>query len=1666
MTSAKVLSTSPYYDDFDEDKVFVKVLFKPSLPVQTRELNQLGSILQNQIARFGENVFKEGSIVVPGGITIDTNYEYVKLQETDIDSAIVGDTLTGQTSNNTAELVQKVEVDGSDPATFYIRYKTGGRFTDGESIVVSGTGSGTFTAAASSSTGKGTKVDLDKGVFFVKGYFAAAVTQKLIIEKYGTPTGEVEVGLKVDEQIISSDSDSTLLDNANGTNNVNAPGADRLKLNLSLAKKSDLLDSDGDLDDVDYISLALIFDGTIVEKYLTSQYNILGDELARRTYDESGNYTIDPFIAEVTEHATSPSTKFNMSLDPGVAYVRGYEVRKNLSTSLDLDKALDTEIRNNGKISCAFGNYVRTSAPTHLPNISTFAKVDLNDSSTTKIGEARVRAVSKEGSYYRFYLFDVVMNASKAFNQVRVIEDGTFTATLIGEDNSSLSTDNAQLYGTSQNTLLFNAPFTRVKEFTDITARVQRRATGTTNGSGELTLDSGDSNISWENTSSWVVVRNDTGAVVTPTYGSTGSQTIQLSGLTNSTAHTIIGFVDKTTASTNARTKTLTTVTSRTITPDGDDIVFLEDFDIYDITSVIDDADSSDITDSYFLDNGQRDNFYEEGRLILKNGATAPTGDVTVTFRYFEHGATGAYFNVDSYDSFVSSNSYADIPTHTLSNGTTVRLADAFDFRPRRDDANTGFSGSGSVINELPQVNSTIQADIEYFLPRIDMIYLDQTGNFGIVKGASALNPKAPVVPAIAMSLYSLYLNAGSLSITDMRLSFVENKRYTMRDIGRIEKRIDRLEEWSTLSLLEADTNSLEVLDADGNARFRSGFFVDGFKNHAFTDTSNLEHRSALDPISATIRPGFIENNARLVYRSTASDGSASSGVVKKGDFILLNYSEATEIKQGLATDSINVNPYAVIVQVGDITLSPESDEWRDVETTTRNVTITEDADINPVQNFNWNNWGWNWAGRWWNNADGGREFAETDFTFTSTPGSITTSSETRVLSVTLLPFMRSRKVYFYARGLLPSTTHKAFFAGVDVTDFCREETFTRISDDDEQGSTSDVSDITAHPDGTTDLISNSNGEIQGSFYIPNTSSRRFIAGTKEFKLRDEDATLDSNSISRGYASFTSQGTLETRETTVTTTIIRPIPQPVIRPIDPVAQSFVIDRPEGAFVTSVDVCFQSKDSTAPVRLEIRPMEVGLPLSYPLPGAQKWLNPSEVNVEANSPNLNTSSDYTTFTFDEPVYLEGNREYAIVVLSDSVGYNIWTAVVGNFRTGSTTQRVMKQPTLGSFFKSQNGSTWTPDQNRDLMFRLKRANFTSTSGSAYFENVASIPRKRLANNPLEFTNSSATIRVRHPNHGLFTGSTTTIAGASGTINGVPSSEINANHTVTVDTLDTYSITVSTSATSTGRGGSTTITATENYTYNEAFFNANAMTLPSTRAEWSAKTTSGKSVAGSEQPYIKDSSFVSIAPNDQTEFDTVRTIPSAINSSTSMSSARGLTVKVDLTTSNSLVSPVIDLQRMSMSVIGNRIDRPASSAATGFNVPNNFVAETATLTTNDSTLQSAAKHITSPVTLEEPAVGLRLIAAVNRPADSYFDVYYKVLTSGSDTSFTDIDWTLATIDEDVQTDDDSSTFRDYVFTIEEDQFTSFVFKFVFTGSNSSSVPRVRDIRAIALTN
>jgi len=241
-------NTEPYNDDFDENNKFYRILFRPSFAVQARELTQLQTILQQQIAYQGNHIFKNGAMVIPGQVSLDSNYNYVKLQtfygsdviETYIDN-FAGRKIQGD-SGVEATVLKVVREEGSDETTLYVRYSSAAdnnvtkTFSNSEIITTtSGTGTYTVQAIASNATGVGSAATIERGVFYVNGHFVLCDAQSIILDKYNnTPT--YRVGLTVNEVKTTPEDDETLLDNAQTSYNYAAPGAHRYYIDLILTK--------------------------------------------------------------------------------------------------------------------------------------------------------------------------------------------------------------------------------------------------------------------------------------------------------------------------------------------------------------------------------------------------------------------------------------------------------------------------------------------------------------------------------------------------------------------------------------------------------------------------------------------------------------------------------------------------------------------------------------------------------------------------------------------------------------------------------------------------------------------------------------------------------------------------------------------------------------------------------------------------------------------------------------------------------------------------------------------------------------------------------------------------------------------------------------------------------------------------------------------------------------------------------------------------------------------------------------------------------------------------------------------------------------------------------------------------------------------------------------
>lgn len=1781
ITRVKNYNIAPYYDDFDETKNYHRIQFRPGHAVQARELTQLQTAFQSQLDKLGQYNFKDGSRVIGGKVTINTEYDFIKLTNASFThssttygttyqsanlSSLIGSTITG-TSNSgnqiTALVLNAVTATGSEPNTLYIRYinaggsdKTVEKFVADE-VFVNDAGTALYGKVGASSVnpiGQGSVANIEEGAYFIAGTFVYVAGQSIILDKY-TNTPSYIIGLNVAETFdLDSASDSSLNDNAQGTPNFAAPGAHRYKINTTLIKESLTAPN---TTYSNYILLMKIDNGVVqVETTDKTGGTELSSRLARRTHEESGDYAVRPYTLDIREHLDDEAgnggyltaanggvaTKLAVGVEPSVSYVKGHRIENLATKYVAVDKPREFVNENQQSVNLGLGNYVKVNASgmNGLPDIGgtsgAYATASLKNSGAATIGTCRIRGVEKfTSAILHVYLFDITMTGSNSFSSVTTITQSNAS----GQDFSATLTNTGVRYDTGNNGLVFKLPFSAVKSLLDSTPAdpprfvTRQRVQGTFSGNGTSATVSFNNFGGTLQSNSDILIAvggNDPEIVdagnVTTSVGAT-TLTIQnvggtITGAADNVHAQVIFSVQKT--STGLKTKTKQTVSNQSFTySSSTGHIPLDKADIKRVTVIT--IGGVDKLSDFTLDNGQRDNFYGEGKLIPIAGIADGTA-VVVSFEYYQHG-NGDYFTVNSYDA----SEYETIPTFNGIKGS-VELRDAIDFRPTKATAgsftaDTVFTaGTGSQNADTPKPGSILLTDVSHYLPRVDKLFITREGEFKVASGVADRNPKSPDDPNDAMVIYNLKFRPYIFGPSDLIPQTVENKRYTMRDIGSLDKRIKNLEYYTSLSLLEKEASNTQIFDGS-NERLKNGFLVDGFYGHNVGNVSHPDYAVAIDKSNGILRPKFFEDNVNLI-RHAAAPGTA----VKNGSIVTLPFGHAEFAKQPYATTSEFVNPYNVFSWGGQVKLSPESDEWKDTEV--RPDVIIDDegvydqlvfmAEESGVLGTVWNEWETNWTGtevstttsggggagrgggfniiggegggnNWWDGPRRGGGFRTGGVT--TTTATTTTSNQarsglrttvvpdtqlkelgSRVVETNFVPFIRSRKIFFKAELMKPNTKVFAFFNGSDVTNYCAEESYQEFSD---QTNIVGYSGETAHPS-NTDLITDGAGRCEGSFIIPRNSTLKFKTGTREFRLTDSTTNDKDTESTFAEALYHAQGLLEVKENViqstkvpkfvttelsddrvVTETNITSFTTPVTW-VDPLAQTFIVDQAGGLFVTKLDLFVQSKDTNIPLNVSIRSVENGIPTQQIVPGTDVNVYPSSISTSVNG------SSATTITFDYPVYLGQDQEYCIVLISQSDEYKVFIAETGGFDLQNSDNRVTKQPYNGVFFTSQNASTWTPEQTKDLKFTLYRANFTSTSATLKLTNDG-IPPRTLRTNPFTYLSASggnSIIRVKHPNHGMYgANNKVTIAGQSGTVNGITAANINKTHDIIGASieLDSYAITVTGTASAVLiDGGGTGITATENNQYNTLIPQIQTLEVPGTAIGLTMEGQTGKSVDGAESAY---SQVVvgGILANSNNDFNAPFTVASTINETTYVTSSAGnksLVITANLAGTSTL-SPVIDLNRCSVTTVSNRLNDATSNQSAYGSTANgrSYVADTAASGTSN-----ANRYVTKRVDLNNEADILDVFINANKPSGSNIDLYFKVLAGGDDADFDNLSWIAASPESEIITNDGGGYGEvHYVIDPTIGKFGSFAFKIVLRSSNTSNVPTVKDFRAVAAT-
>jgi hypothetical protein len=789
-----------------------------------------------------------------------------------------------------------------------------------------------------------------------------------------------------------------------------------------------------------------------------------------------------------------------------------------------------------------------------------------------------------------------------------------------------------------------------------------------------------------------------------------------------------------------------------------------------------------DITEKFTFDDGQRDTFYDVSRLVLKPGYEAPIGQVVIVFNYFEH-SQGDFSTIDSYT--LTGTPVDDIPYFNSPSLGRVSLRDVIDFRPKVDvntiisgfqnktileSNNTiSFNGSGGIPSSTPAYDSNIDYTISFnskqYLDRIDGVFLNNKGEFVVKEGNASLNPSKPESADDAIPLYYLFIPAYTNSIKDVRVTPVDNRRYTMRDIGKLEKRIERLEYYTTLSILEQQTFNMQIKDDIGLDRFKSGIIVDSFENHAIGNLNSLDYKCAIDTQQSVLRPPSIENSYALKEINASRQERSIDGYQRTGDVITLPYSNQSFIQNKFATvnGDINPNPFVVVQYVGDLSITPSIDHWYDVKE--KPVILNNDTKVfsvfvaksdaregySSLNNFYLTNWvGTNRA--FYNLSSLNDITSNTEATVISATvstssnispqnneigkGIQTVNNSKNIISSSVQLFARAKPIKFVLRRLKPNTKFYAFIDGRNVNRWVAQDTkFTGIAGN-------SVGPFGASVDGSA-ITTDSNGDASGILIFPagyapvqsaawtgdintvsyetdqNSSKLNFSTGIKTIRFTSSATDNTDNSVdSFAECKYYPTGLFPSQPASIISTIPAFIKAAEgIQFIDnastqakpsPLTQTFRVENLEGgAFVTGVDLYFAKKSETLPIRVYLTDTNSGKPGSYIIPGTEVVKSSDTyLRIFVNS-NLN-------ITIDE------------VISGSSSGVR------------GTVKRVV----------DQNGNTLIPSLQKtvslsnDQVYTLVLSNYISSDGASFQQNESLVIPSLVQLNALN--NSQLTVTI----------------------------------------------------------------------------------------------------------------------------------------------------------------------------------------------------------------------------------------------------------------------------------------------------------------------------------
>jgi len=1441
--NSSLFNISPYYDDHDPAKGFLRVLFKPGYALQARELTQLQTILQNQISAVGDHLFKDGSRIAGGGISV-RNADFLMVKSNSGSAvlglsdytSLIGGVITESASNTEARIVHVVPPDTQRDGhvVLIVDYFSGTGFTNTTVNYANGTSTGTielvsvadpvFTFAKAFPRGKCKLVTVNEGIFYVDGFFVQTPTQRfspfnplITIRDFNFSNFfslNKKIGFSVLRDSVTDEEDSTLRDPSVGSYNYNAPGADRYKINLVLSQ-TDLSETPDD-----FVELLRFDGGKITKKVERVTYGEIERALARRTYDESGSYVVRPFEISVSNENEVESGSVSMSVGSGKAYVLGYEVENTYPQSLSLPSARTTQTESAVGLLANVGNYLPITVNGFTAELNTNAIALSNGSSTIRFRNAANAVVATAFSHglvpvspaggasslrYTTYFYGLSGNITLA-TKGHFYDNTAATGATIGAFGPVSGTNFSQPLGTESSSLVFpllpgyavenvsavsfwtkmtSVPISATTSGTNTVYTVSKSNFSETISSGSSSVFSFDAysntNISSLSSALQPVFLNTTGntmaqvwapAVLNATmttaadgnsvtitvpsssvpggYGSGAQPRVTIPVKYTPTISNVSTYRYK---SSTTASNTFTGGGSRKTDESGRVYYELDKTDVYSVTSVLSGVVS--YAGDFELDSGQRSTHYQRARLYLKRSsenktqyASSSNTQFIVAFEYFLHSGLAAapFIGKHSYVHSETGNiPYSEIPLYTdEKTGVSVSLANCLDFRRNGiTSATPTLKPYGtSEMSSLPAY-STTTVSYSHYLPRIDKVCVkadpeDGSALFFSVTGTPDLSPVAPPDPDDALVLATVTVPAYTHNGSDLVITPVENRRYTMGEIGKIQKRLDDVEVFAKLSLSEADIESRSLRGSSADAEpLKTSIFSDEFYGHSIGDVVDGQYSCSVDYERGELRPFFsatapIQTAPSLNGATTSPDG-----------LVTIDYTLVPYIENKQYTKTVKINPSNTVNWIGHMSLSPSVDPVYD--TAQRPVVKTNAL----MENDNWlssnpsNSRGHGTQWNDWESIWTGIEVVEEE----SDPVLKRVLDVPHVFSESAIPSFNSGSInsgsaryidsigkktsdFINARRLKNRIKQKIGSREIDrsVVPYIPSKTVTATVRGLKPNS-SDLRILFDGNEGLTGISTDKYGSCSVSFNIP---SGQHLAGNKLVRITDTAYTPDSSM--GADAMYFCNGLLEQRDsgsysvrlpeyrrqTSASETVSK---DPFNRDTDvvegthwtdPLSQTFFVDRktnPEGIYIKSVSLYFAQKDTGAtaavPVMVQIRPTVSGYPSpSVVVPFSTSVKTPDEITANASQPTE------TVFSFSSPVYLEPG-EYAICVTANSDKYLLYAAqssVNGLDNASAVAGRAGNNQLVGTLFTPQGLGPAVADNSTDLMFTVDRCDFDS--------------------------------------------------------------------------------------------------------------------------------------------------------------------------------------------------------------------------------------------------------------------------------------------------------------------------------------------------------------------